>query len=93
MLAMFDDFLNEEYDTHKTCGLWEHVGCGSICHFPDTPAQSKLQSENCEYSQYQNIPNFALKFTLRRRVGEMTYAPTAWAIVHGNIRKCYLIIR
>ena len=56
-------------------------GCGSIRHFPDTPAQSELQSENCEYSQYQNIHNFALKFTLRRRVGEMMYAPTARAIM------------
>ena len=57
-------------------------GCGSIRHYPDTPAQSELQSENCEYSQYQNIHNFTLKFTLRRRVGEMTYAPTARAIVN-----------
>ena len=44
-------------------------------------AQSELQSENCEYSQYQNIHNFHSEFTLRRRVGEMTYAPTAQHIV------------
>ena len=30
-------------------------GCESIHHFPNTPAQSELQSKNCEYSQYQNI--------------------------------------
>ena len=44
-------------------------------------AQSELQSENCEYSQYQNIHNFRSEVALRRRVVEMTYAPTAWAIV------------
>ena len=61
--------------------LHDGPGCGSIRHFPNTPAQSELQSENCEYSQYQNVHNFALKFALCRRVGEMTYAPTARAIV------------
>ena len=66
-----------------TLSLHDGPGCGSIHHFPDTPAQSELQSENCEYSQYQNIHNFRYEAALRRRVGEMAYAPPAQAIVHS----------
>ena len=67
-------------------------GCGSIHHFPDTPAQSELQSENCEYFDIVNIHNFCseVRFAQACRGNDKANAPTARAIVYCQHHSTHL---